>query len=317
MKKLFKLGKSNTKNFSFFNATNKDLHVGVHSIDHDNCIGLQHMTPNEVKKKHAPVIEHLQQEKINKGYTSVFVLGGTNRQDLYRECWNAKLNQNNFAFLIAKTFADLLGAGTFHDPLLLADIKAKCLPGFTINYIQQFVSRKKLNLFESCVSNEVLDELLSKDDHPKFAYSEDKINILYAQMHRIALMNPHARISFNFYDDLLEKVLRALQKFYESNSSLMPSNVRLNLHYFNTAVNSLDLHNSMDVPELLYTIEGTGSIDPKYYDTIQAMEDIAIKEEGKQKEGEMGTYSMSKYITPSRLEHHKLEYCNNYSRNIP
>lgn len=267
--------------------------VCVNAIDHDGCFGLQHMEPGEIGTMHKPVIEYLSHQKENNGYTVDYVTSSSNRQSIRLDCLNSIYNQNNLAFPVAKALAKSLGA--WFDPLLLADITANRKPGFTINCINEVARAKKLNLLENRVSEEVVDELL-QGNHADFTFSEDKINIIYPQMHRIALCHPQAKIHFNVYDDLLKQVLVPLNRFYSGYPNLIPANVILNLYYFNTTNNDPMTH-ELNVPNLLHTIQGTGSVDSHYYNTVRKMEEIA-----KNEEGEVSKYSMSQYITPELLQ---------------
>lgn len=277
--------KTMTRNISEF--------VRVNAIDHDGCFGLQYMEPSEISIMHKPVIEYLNNEKKANGYTVDYVISSSNRQSIRLDCLNSIYNQNNLAFPVAKILAKSLGA--WFDPLLLADISANRKPGFTVNCINEVALAKKLNLLKNCVSDELLDELLN-GNHVDFALSEDKINIVYSQMHRIASIHPRAIIHFNIYDDLQEQVLGSLKYFYGRYPNLIPLNMKLNLHYFST-VNNESSNSSLNVPNLIYTINGIGAIDTEYYHTVKMMEEIA-----KKTEGEISTYHMSQYITPEAIQ---------------
>ncbi len=274
-----------TKNISEF--------VRVNAIDHDGCFGLQYMEPSEIGIMHKSVIEYLNNEKKANGYTVDYVISSSNRQSIRLDCLNSIYNQNNLAFPVAKILAKSLGA--WFDPLLLADITANRKPGFTVNCINEVALAKKLNLSKNCVSDEILDELL-KGNYADFAFSEDKVNIVYSQMHRIALIHPRAIIHFNIYDDLPGQVLGSLNYFYGRYPNLIPLNMRLNLHYFST-INNESSNSSLNMPNLIHTINGTGSIDTEYYHTVKMMEEIA-----KNTEGEISTYHMSQYITPEAIQ---------------
>ena len=268
--------------FSSF-SNNMSQFVRVNAFDHDGCIGLPGMELNEIDLMHRPLIEHLNEQKKINGYTADYVTVNSNRQSIRLDCLNSICNKNNLAFPVAKRLAKALGA--CFDPFLLADISANRKPGFTVNCIQEVASEKNLNLSEESVSREVLDALL-QGNYADFAFSEDKINIVYPRMHRAALFHPQAIIDLNVYDDLSEQVLVPLERFYSLYPILIPENVKLNLYYFNTL--NLDLN----PPELIYSIKGTGPIDKKYYQTVTKMEEIA-----KSEEGIIGKYRMGQYIT--------------------
>lgn len=297
-KQLNKLGNFSHRNQFFthsFKTMTRNISelVRVNAIDHDGCFGLQCMEPSEIGTMHKPVIEYLNNEKEANRYTVDYVVSSSNRQSIRLDCLNSIYNQNNLAFPVAKALAKSLGA--WFDPLLLADITANRKPGFTVNCINAVAIEKKLNLLKNRVSDEILDELL-KGNYSDFAFSEDKINIVYSQMHRFALFHPRARIHFNIYDDLLEQVLGPLKGFFGRYPNLIPLNVRLNLHYFST-INNESLNNRLNIPSLIYTMNGTGPIDTDYYCTVKMMEEIA-----KNTEGKISKYHMSQYITPEVIQ---------------
>lgn len=281
------------KTYSFFPPTKDNITtIGVHSIDYDGLAGPPNITPNKVNTMLAPFITYLKQLKAKYGYDWVYLFCGSNRQSIPLDCINAIYNENNLAFFVWKALVHALGnKDTIYDPLLLSDITANQPPGFTLCRMREIISEYKLDLSGSCVPGEVLDKLL-KGDHPTFHNSGDKINIIYAQLHRIALLHPDAKIYFNFYDDLKEKVLYPLENFYKKYPTLIPSNIVLNLYHYSTQRDESN-HNNEDVPDRLCSINGTGIIDSNYYQEIQGWGAIAEEKEGNVKE-----FNMGNYITP-------------------
>ncbi|WP_241969778.1 hypothetical protein [Legionella sainthelensi] len=87
-------------------------------------------------------------------------------------------------------------------------------------------------------------------------------------MYILKCIHPQAGIHFNVYDDLLKQVLVPLKHFYCSYPNLIPENVILNLYYFNTVNNEPPSH-ELNLPSLIHTIHGTGSIDTHYYRTVK------------------------------------------------
>lgn len=269
-------------------------HIRVNAIDHDGCFGLQNMNPNEVSSMHIDVIMYLMEQKKLNNYTIDYVISSSNRQSIPLDCLNALYNENNLAFPVAKSLATALNA--WFDPFLLADVTANKKSGFTISCVQKMASLRKLNLLKNQVPREILDELL-KENHPGFTFSEDKVNIIYAQMHHFAARHPKATIHFNVNDDLHESVLNPLNKFYRTYSSLIPFNTTLKLYHFSTITESS--YKNANLPTFIYEIKGSGLVDYNYYKTVQVMEEIAKNEEGDQSK-----YHMGNYINPENIEHY-------------
>ncbi len=276
--------------YAFFNTNTSKSElprVRVSSVDHDGCFGLPYMNPNEIDMGHAHVIESMNEQKKLSSYTHDYVMSFSNRQSIRRDCFNALYNKNNLAFPVAMILAKKLGA--YFDPLLLADITAHKKPGFTISSMRNELAKRTINLFNSQPSDEVLHELMASHSLD-FTFSEDKINIIYAQIHRMALMHPSATIHFDIYDDLIEEVLKPSSVFFKQYPSLLPINVSLNFYHYCSTRESLTL------PEKLLTITGDGHVDSAYYETINTMAHIAYREEGA-----IATYHMTNYISPERI----------------
>lgn len=278
------------KGYSFFNPryySQTTEFVRVNTIDHDGCFGLQYMEPHEVSIRHGSIIEALGEQKKSNRYTIDYVMSYSNRQSIRRDCYNAIYNQNNLAFPVATALAAALNA--YFDPLLLADIYAEKKPGFTVSCMKFALAKKGLTLRDN-ISDDILTELLnsSKTD---FVFSEDKINILYPQMHRMALIHPRAMIHFHIYDDLIEQVLHPSIAFYAQYQSLIPRNITLHFHHFNT------LRDGTPSPINISAIAGKGDTDDDYYKTVMVMGEIAKREEGDQ----ITKYKMANYLSPKKI----------------
>lgn len=288
--RLFNQPYSRNKMHAFFKAhfnSQAIPFVRVNTIDHDGCFGLRYMEPYEVTSMHAPIIAAFNGQKKLNGYNVDYIMSYSNRQSIRRDCLNAIHNQNNLAFPVATALANAVGA--YFDPLLLADIYAGKTPGFTIAYMKLALSKIGLTL-KNKISDDVLIELLNKNT-VEYIFSEDKINILYAQIHRMALIHPKSIIHFHIYDDLFEQVLQPSSTFYVQYPDLIPANVTLYFHYFNT------LKERIPLPMNIYPITGKGKIDMDYYKTVILMGEIAKKEEG----NHISTYKMANYLSPKKI----------------
>ncbi|HCA89694.1 MAG: hypothetical protein CMF38_08220 [Legionellaceae bacterium] len=278
---------------SFFRRASS---VRVIAIDHDGCFGLPFMEPGDIEALHQPVVQHLLKDKQPEDFVADYVTVFSNRQDAYRDMLNAYHHQNNLAFPVAKTLAKLLKA--CFDPLLLADISQHHKPGFTINWMNHAARVDGLNLAHESAPNSFLVKQLNNISrrHSQLVFSTDKINILYAQTHRLALFHPRQIIYFHVYDDLKKEVLTPLMHFYQRFPQLIPANVYVVLHHFDTVTNHHQSPNSF-LPVKFAAIKGQGNIDNQYYDTVNKMSEIAC-----QVEGDQSQYHLHQYLTPSDLE---------------
>lgn len=283
------LFRSSVRNFTAHNAKV----VRVSGMDHDGCFGMPYITPAQSILAHQPVLDQLKQQAIARPLAFDYVTSTSNRQSIDIDCNNAILNQNNLAFPVTTTLAKSLGA--HFDPLLLADITAHRLPGYTLSQLKSAIAHLSINPYNECLSDSHL-ATLSKIPQAGYCFSLDKINILYAQMHRMATLHPNYHIEFNVYDDLLEQVLLPLGSFYQKYPSLIPANLTLTLHHYDTTCNVEYSHHHQALPTITTQIRGHGNIDSHYYSTVNAMTHVAIKEEGSK-----SSYQLSAYLTPESI----------------
>lgn len=265
----------------------------VSGLDHDGCFGVPHLNPSQTVLFHQPVIDLLKERAISKKYAFDYVTSTSNRQSIEIDCMNAIKNQNNLAFPVATEIAKSLG-GHF-DPLLLADITANRKPGFTIRLIKSAIAANGANPLKDGLSDEFLLKLMN-EPYAKYCFSLDKVNILYPQMHRMAMMHPVLMIEFDIYDDLHAQVLKPLGSFYEKYHSLIPANLKLKLYHYNTANKHDYSQQQPELPTLVNEIQGSGKTDTNYYSTVNAMSDVAIKEEGIRP-----SYHLADYLTPATI----------------
>lgn len=274
----------------------KGRYAAYHLVDHDSCLGEACMDPKDIPKAHTGLVAHIQEEQSKKGYTDSYAAIGSNRQGIKLDALNALRNQNNLAYPVMNVFADAIGA--WFDPLLLSDITVDQLPGFNRMQLQRLAKQAGINLNDPRVprvSDEFLSFLLSQK-HPDFLYSREKMNLLYASAHRAAhLQGP---VDLHFYDDLLKDIIEPAASFYKRFPSLLPSNVTLHFHHYETqAVGERPLYAyGPNLPSLITKVTGEGKRDPNYYETVRRMSEIAREEEGQQ-----SSYLLTDYLTPKRL----------------
>ena len=116
---------------------------------------------------------------------------------------------------------------------------------------------------------------------PTLAFS--KIDILYVQMQKVALLFPEQKIVFHFYDDG-PGIMNALNIFYSSHSDLIPLNLTLVLHHIGRT--SLDtetpLHertSETSTQEKTWnynfgSVEGTGNACSDYNELLENLQTI-------------------------------------------
>src|SRR3990167_2123645 len=144
---------------------------------------------------------------------------GSNRQDLIAEAKNAYGNGNGFAFDTIQKIAENYLAAEFN-PFLLGTL-LEC-------------------------------------EGQYFVY-DDKVPMVYAQMHTAAQQYPNDNIIFRFNDDK-DAILQDLEDFFTENPDLIPANVTLE-------INSYDRRNS-PLPVKRASIQGMGKIDNDIYATL-------------------------------------------------
>jgi hypothetical protein len=253
--------------------------------------------PSEITSYHQALVSQIQTQRRDNHIHNEVLMIGSNRQSIHLDCINAMNNDNNLAPLVAKAFANDMNM--HFDPFLMSDLNAHQKAGFNISKLIRLLHQQGFKHLNALVPHDILASV-SQQAHDRFCYSQDKINIIYAQIHRVA---QYARqVDFHFYDDLYHDVLCPLASFFKRFPSLIPSNVNMNLYEYdrklekNSAIKFTD-----DGPVLMTRIQGTGHIDVDYPKTVATMEDIAIETCGHKNE-----YLMSDFIEPHLLDQHKL-----------
>lgn len=270
--------------------THRPCAVRVHSFDHDGCIGIPFLDPIEIPDMHTDLLDHLRKLQVQSPAIECMMIF-SNRQSIKRDSKNAKHNDNNLALQVIPALAKR--HKTYFDPLLLTDISINQKPGATLCRLIDIAQKERINLSDKLNAKELerLTQLIPED----YVYSTDKVNILYAQVHRASCVFPHARIEFNVYDDLSETVLTPCYQFYRLYPELLPENIVVKFIHYDTVMEGLPQ------PHLLYTLKGTGNMDPLYYQTIKKMEQFAVAEEGEQR----SEYTFSSYLSPEVLLEHE------------
>ena len=184
----------------------------VHSIDYDGCISdflggeknpLELMDANLIFLNHIKAVIHA--EGLSQEMRTITI--GSARQSKPVDLYCAQYNKGSSCFPLYLEIAKELQAQ--FDSFLLADLKA-----------------------DDCQDGDSYKRAMALDydgPHEDWFFDESKITLIYAQMHRASLNNINGKVIFHFYDDRSD-ILNALNRFYQENSSLIPSNLTLKLH---------------------------------------------------------------------------------------
>ncbi|MFJ1269900.1 hypothetical protein ACD661_15170 [Legionella lytica] len=260
--------------------------VRIHSFDHDGCVGTPFLDPCDVPGMHIDLLDHLKANQLQFPALECMMIF-SNRQSLKKDCKNALFNNNNLALQVIPALAKKYNV--YFDPLLLTDISLNQKPGTTYCKLIESAQKMQIKLNDKISPKEL--EQLAALVPIDYVYSTDKVNILYAQAHRAACFFPQSRIELNVYDDLSKAVLTPCYEFYKCYPELLPENVVVNFTQYDTVIEELPK------PQLLYSIRGSGKLNPLYYQTIKKMEDRALAEEGEH----LSEYTFSNYLSPTTL----------------
>lgn len=210
-------------------------------------------------------------KRKNKKFETVTVFVGSNRQSYEHDSHNSNKNKTESAFTAITTIATYVKANL--DKFLLADLESDSTPG---------------TCFDAAI-NSVGDE--PYEDHHRWMFDQEKLSMLYAQMHKSASEDESETI-FDFYDDrgLVNgeaiDILAALRDYFTKYPMMIPHNTTLRLHHYNGG----------EVTTVA-SIKGTGDIDYDYYNTLHRMEKIALKHERGIPEKHF-----TRYITPENIK---------------
>ncbi|KTD65722.1 hypothetical protein [Legionella spiritensis] len=252
--------------------------IHVVSLDFDGCLA----NINYILSSNKDVIEHnknlieeITSHRSENKYDKFISFVGSNRQDIYTDRANSTTMTEHGLFIkgscfpATETFSKYMGASL--DPFLLADIYSHVQPGSSFQEAKELLipgPEEESHAF-------VYPDSIRNSDYNTWVFDQNKLSILYAQMHKIASENPQSKISFNFYDDrriIRENkgdILEKISHFFSVNKMLIPSNVTLHLkHYEGNEV------------ELVNTIKGCGEIDYQYGKTVISMAKCAAKNKG-------------------------------------
>jgi hypothetical protein len=269
--------------------------INVRSLDFDDCIFnsayRKSKSKNRLIETNKSLIEGVSEQIKAENFSKVIIMLGSNRQSFYDD-WHHEDGEGSCfpaLFELYKAFQNYIDPSKVElDPLLLADIYGRKQAGDNFDHAIQH---------HNAVRN--------KQEHEPYDFSfsfmdSKKLNLLYAQMHKIASQHPDAEIIYDFYDDdAFEEntVLHDLKKYFEENPDLIPNNLRLYLHHYA----------GEEIREVA-NIKGTGKIDYNYEYNIKKMlvdthlcDDTIFSEPC----GDKPSSSIIKFLTGDILKHFK------------
>lgn len=237
--------------------------VHIISLDADGCLfnstyingtdsipgTVDHKGAGDVLKANEQFIETLCGQKAQYDKTVSFV--GSNRQDWSTDFTNSVRANKGSCFPAISNVSNKIGANL--DKMLLSDIQNN----------REFGTNFDFAMRQLCNKNDYDTNNLPRGTD-QWAFDERKLTLIYAQIHKAASDNPSANITFDFYDDR-QDILSALCEFFQKYPHMMPANVKLQLNHYNGG----------DITPMP-TIQGTGSIDKDFRETVKGMVAMSI-----------------------------------------
>lgn len=221
------------------------------SLDADLCLYNEHyfLDPESDKRRviraNQPLLKFILAEKSDK----LILMLGSLRQSNELDKLNSRLNDTESAFIAIQTISEHLNARL--DPFLMADVSAGVPPGTAY---WKAMDRWYVGA------------------HPAWVeVDETKITLLYAQIQKAAFDYPDETILFDFFDDRSNEfetheassppaILEHLKCYFNAYPNMIPSHVTLRLHHYDGGT-----------PTLLFSVQGTGTIDALYNETVKEM----------------------------------------------
>lgn len=230
--------------------------IRVCSLDFDGCLFHGgYISAAQYRGTMPNVIDYNQSfldeiKKSNNNYSQTITFIGSNRQSRRIDIMNSDVKGSCFPAIQAVTdyLMTDINYPVIFDPFLMADIYSDLASG--VSYY------RGLSRFYS-------------GHHAEWQFDENKLSMLYAQMHKIASEYPDESIQFDFYDDK-ESIFQGLIPYFENNKKTIPSNVTLNLYqYWGGQVFQRGAY------------QGEGNIDFAYRETIKGLNKQVLEDQQK------------------------------------
>lgn len=239
-------------------------HINAFSLDFDGCFGITNARNfSTFISRHDWFIKYFK-KTVKITDESVFFIG-SNRQHGSLDLEGDDLNKNGLAFSFIPRLAQYL-CSRFDDYLLL-DTVDKIPFGKTYqSFIDLAQSTLGIDLREDALPPS-LDRLKAKvKEASPYDSDEGKLDLLYAQAHKLANDHPKDQITLHFYDDRSD-ILGSLHRYLSAHSACLPKNLTLCLNQYceGIHINEFSL------------IKGTGKIDRDFRKTVLGMESYYTK----------------------------------------
>lgn len=284
----------------------------VSSFDYDYCLSRRGVKITNILTRNAKLLDFVSHFQVK--FDEHIVLVGSNRQSPQKDAQLIGYKNNGSCFPGVKRIAESLGA-TF-DPFLLADLYLNKPNGYSSELFYQALTAAGIDPTKNTITSEHYRALAEDPGHADLfkncvPFDEGKINILYAQIHKLASEHPTEEIVFDFYDDK-SSILTTLSDFFHHFPELLPHNVKLRLCFFNgEELGPIDEAGKPCAREFIDTdfIKGSGIIDEEYKTSLQYFDDIVEeKEPGARERGAHGGVGshMASYITPTLIAQKRL-----------
>ena len=263
------------------------MNIYVSSLDFDGCLSRgSYNTLTDFFSANKSLIDFIKQAAIDTKHT-IFV--GSNRQSISLDLENAALTNSGSCFTAIQHISHQLLAEFDH--FSLGDIYLNLNPGQSIRSFLEVADEIGLGKSALLTQAEIFKFHIHAKIHPLSVNSAqfidpNKINLLYAQMHKISSENKaDDSSSFNFFDDR-DDILTGISGFFKKNLDLIPRNVTLNLHQYSGP----ECFNQKEV------LLGSGVADPDYAKTVTHLGNI-----GRTGRGRDGL-NIAFHFTPEKLE---------------
>jgi len=202
--------------------------------------------------------------------TTIFV--GSNRQSYPNDQYASDVTKAGLFLpqvkFIEKYLIENNVQNVVFDSFLLADIYGNLDSGESYRRFEQDYYQCKDNI-----------------EHSHYLFDEQKITLLYAQLHKYAAEHHEDNICFDFFDDRKD-ILEALWTFYDRYSEFIPKNITLRLHHYQ----GIKFNKGHD-------IVGTGKIDKDFRKTVKIMGVISTMHEPLKNRFNLYIKGTSKYFT--------------------
>jgi hypothetical protein len=259
--------------------------INVRSFDFDGCLFnmnyIESKDSNRFILHNENFIKTMTAELNQEKFDDIIFFIGSNRQSYNADKTNSITFQRGAivkgsCFYRLKELRDEINKrGNLQcriDPYLLADTYGNRKPGESFDLALKHLPKPKDESVLAYYDSVTKQDEKQTSPHADWVFDHSKFTVLYAQLHKTALENPEADISYDFYDDRHD-ILNPLAEVFRTNPDLFPKNITLNLHHY-----------SGEQITKLASIQGVGTPDASYGDHIKAIADMHQTDTGSERQ---------------------------------